>query len=142
MSKKTDEKITFACNYCNYETYSRQGIATHITTQGKNDENDPHHGKQGTNTANFAELVDTSEIEKNNERVKHEGENTTYVGPAEGINMSYQHITERDSGVVTDLETEEKVMVGLTIDQIGEIISEGEISNETRNEIIEQLVKI
>lgn len=131
-----DTSVTYQCNYCEYESDSRRAMKIHISNAGQEDEDDPHNGKRGDTPGAYTDMTDTTEIEENNERVTHEGGNATYTGPAEGLDMTMQHISERK---VTELEPQEKILIGLDMEQIAEIVS-AEISDETRRDILQQLV--
>lgn len=134
-----DTSITYICNTCGYEADSVKSVKQHISMAGKTDSSDPHHGKEGGDPGAYTSETDTTEVEENNERVQYQGDNSTYIGPAKGLDMTYTHISERDSSEFTGFDSSEKVLIGLSIDQIREILAQSDVSKSTRSDILEQL---
>jgi len=100
----TEDKILYRCTLCQpgeeYTNDNAGDVKKHITTS----DNGRHEGKQSD--MQFIEEVDKLDKEsvEANERTRHEGEERTivenntgsYEGPATGLDMTGQHITERD----------------------------------------------
>ena len=100
----------------------------------------------------FGEIISKRKQMIANERIEHDGQerievdegNASYDGPAKGIDMCGQHITERpnkgndpDTGKV--LEVSEKLGIVLDRDGVLEILN-ADISKELREEILMQII--
>jgi len=123
----TEDKILYRCTLCQpgeeYTNDNAGDVKKHITTS----DNGRHEGKQSD--MQFIEEVDKLDKEsvEANERMRHEGEERTivenntgsYEGPATGLDMTGQHITERDKKkaeeIVDEMETDnEQISVDMT----------------------------
>lgn len=138
-----DVKQMYECQLCGYQSETRRGVGVHIgNTQ------DEKHKDKDSKTPGTIQVVEeaSEEFLENNDRSGHSGTerteisrgNATFKGPAEGMDATMSHISNRK---VKNLEVTERIALLLEPEEIGEVLS-GELSNETRVKIVNQLIAL
>lgn len=142
----TDRKPEYECNLCGFTTDSLHGIKVHITSG----EDETHEGRESSEPGLWTDITNTDEIAENNQREEHEGSVTTelsagkYNGPAEGLDLTGQHISERpytEAEKFDALDIEEKVVLEFAVDDLPELLS-SDLPDEMKRQIILQLLAI
>jgi len=154
MSEQEAEGDTvYQCAVCPPTDPYRNDEVKHVKRHVTASTDERHEGKSGDDHMVIDEVdrLDEESLEAN-DRCDHDGDervevssgNGSYSGPASGIDVTGQHISERPvkrsaGDEVTDVETEDKVLIALTDDQVLDILCGKRPNKQMREDIYEQI---